>query len=545
MRGHAPPVPPRSWLNEAQGRTPRPDARTCRKRRRSLAFALLGACAYFVATSRQPLLPCQTYRCATLPNAHGKWNYLAGTRIGEAAHPGPGFDFSEIDDALNDAAGYESEDDAFPALAEDSSDDEDHSPPRGPLASGHESDSDGEAACDASSTRPHSETQTGASATATATSDCHPARIPSWDWPFGAAQLTVWRAAEAAASCTIGGLGHINKKAKRWTQPKSAGKQPPAGKFTAAATCTSSFEGFTFKTADLGTGYYRDEGPFLSHPAHGVEAASPEPTQEAMRRAASTQPDRPSGRARRDRGKDGKRRKKSSRLARLAALIFPPIIAATGVLADSDWKSTGLWAIDTANTNCMDSAHAKVLPKSAADMVLLQETKVRTADDAAAAIRRLRKEGWNAHVEQARTTEAGRGSGGCAVAARRGTGITPVERELVSHDLRHRITAAHVNAVIPGGLYFISVYLKDSEGLSEYNLRVLQEAAALALTLGTPWIMAGDWNVDPSRLQGSNWLKMIKGTVFACELPTCKQLLRLLRSQPQHGPCCGGGAAAG
>ena len=75
--------------------------------------------------------------------------------------------------------------------------------------------------------------------------------------------------------------------------------------------------------------------------------------------------------------------------------------------------------------------------------------------------------------------------------------------------------------MLRGGIHVISLYLKDSEGLSEYNLRVLQEAAVLALTLGTPWIMAGDWNITPEQLQAANWLGVAKGTVFATELPTC------------------------
>ena len=85
--------------------------------------------------------------------------------------------------------------------------------------------------------------------------------------------------------------------------------------------------------------------------------------------------------------------------------------------------------------------------------------------------------------------------------ASKGIGVAGAGEELIAAAYRHRIAAAHVNAVLPGGLHVISVYLKDSEGLTEYNLRVLQEAAALARTLGGPWIMAGDWNVEPKTLQ--------------------------------------------
>ena len=42
------------------------------------------------------------------------------------------------------------------------------------------------------------------------------------------------------------------------------------------------------------------------------------------------------------------------------------------------------------------------------DLLLLQETKLRTEADVAAAKRRARKEGWNPHLTRARTTEAGK-----------------------------------------------------------------------------------------------------------------------------------------
>ena len=109
--------------------------------------------------------------------------------------------------------------------------------------------------------------------------------------------------------------------------------------------------------------------------------------------------------------------------------------------------------------------------------------------------------GISAHCSLARTTEADRGSGGCAVAARKGTGITAVDDGLVADQFTHRIVAARVKAIVPSGVHILPVYLKDSDGLSEYNLRVLQEAAALVSTLGGPSIMAGDWNMGPKTLQ--------------------------------------------
>ena len=156
--------------------------------------------------------------------------------------------------------------------------------------------------------------------------------------------------------------------------------------------------------------------------------------------------------------------------------------------------------MDTANTNCVDTAYDKVLCKSSADITGLQETRLRTQHAVGAPKRHLRDSGWSAHLSLAKTTKADKGSGGCAVVARKGLGIAAAGEELVADTFQHRLATAHVNAVVPGGLHIISIYRKDSDGLSEYNLRVLQKAAALARTLGGPWIMAGEWNVEPCKI---------------------------------------------
>ena len=71
----------------------------------------------------------------------------------------------------------------------------------------------------------------------------------------------------------------------------------------------------------------------------------------------------------------------------------------------------------------------------------------------------------------AKTTAADRRSGGCGVVARKGIGITAADNDLIDPSLRHRLAVAHGNAIVPGGVHILSVYLKDSEGLTEYYLR--------------------------------------------------------------------------
>ena len=61
---------------------------------------------------------------------------------------------------------------------------------------------------------------------------------------------------------------------------------------------------------------------------------------------------------------------------------------------------------------------------------------------------------------------------------------------MVKQEFTHRISAAWVNAALPGGIYVISVYPQNTAVLSEHNMAVLEEVAALTRSLKAPWIMA-------------------------------------------------------
>ena len=122
-------------------------------------------------------------------------------------------------------------------------------------------------------------------------------------------------------------------------------------------------------------------------------------------------------------------------------------------------------------------------------------------------------------------TAACKASGGAAVGARRGVGITDVTDSLVKNQLAHRIAVAHVNAIIPGGIFIVSVYLRTSEGLTEANLQILRELGAIVRSLSAPWIIAGDWNIEPSTLQATNWHALIDGQIVATTAPTCNSMV--------------------
>eukprot|EP00973_Karenia_brevis_P061226 8512703-Karenia_brevis.AAC.1 len=121
--------------------------------------------------------------------------------------------------------------------------------------------------------------------------------------------------------------------------------------------------------------------------------------------------------------------------------------------------------------------------------------------------------GWHCIASQAHRTAADRASGGCAIASKLGIGITPHSH--VRDGFSHRIHMTWIAGVLRGGIHFASVWLRDSEGLTAENLAILEEIACAIGKLRGPWIIGGDWNIDPDVLRSTNWLRVIGGVIVA------------------------------
>ena len=161
-----------------------------------------------------------------------------------------------------------------------------------------------------------------------------------------------------------------------------------------------------------------------------------------------------------------------------------------------------------------------MLSSSSADCVFMQETKkCIPLDDPSMISRAGRRLGWSACANSAKAGAAGHASGGVAVLARRGIGIRPLD--VVNEIYQHRQGFAHFNGCCPGGINCGSVYMKDGEGLSETNMLLLSSLAAALGRLRGPWILGGDWNMEPTTLASSGWLAAVDGVVIASALPTC------------------------
>jgi len=391
-------------------------------------------------------------------------------RIGEAANPGPdcGFDISQADPFdLGDP------------------DDLDEPPP--PLTDDH---SDGEPECDRQ----------------TLTDTDEELSDVEMFWYTDA-----WRAAEDSAR-----LPPPRTKEQAAARQGTDLRPAPDARGMPAQSFSGAIPGFVFTTRDGVTGYFPEWPRAADRPRLCLEELVPPPVSDVAT---------PFGRspAERRRNAEGVRIRPKRRCC-------PPLDEVADAFqcpghserAVSDWQSRGLFAVDSSNANSWETAKSHILAVSAADVVLAQEVRM-VGDAGVSAVKTSgRALGWNCCASPAVPNAAGPASGGCAVAARRGTGITEhADGEDFPFVFRHRFHMAHVSTILRGGIHIGSIYLKDAVGLDEGNMDVLQAVAGLLKVLVGPWIVGGDWNVPPAALLASGWLALVGGVLVAQEDPTC------------------------
>ena len=164
-----------------------------------------------------------------------------------------------------------------------------------------------------------------------------------------------------------------------------------------------------------------------------------------------------------------------------------------------------------------------MLPHSAADVLLLQETRLHGDDAISRASNGAARFGWRATLSHAKRTAANASSAGCAVCVKKNIGMRPHPGDVVIDGAQCRFHAAWVGGFLRGGLHCCSIYLKDSEGASETNLGLLQEVAMFLSCLRGPWIVGGDWNMTPETLSSTRFASAVRGIIIAPESPTCNQ----------------------
>ena len=132
-----------------------------------------------------------------------------------------------------------------------------------------------------------------------------------------------------------------------------------------------------------------------------------------------------------------------------------------------------------------------MVQRSSANILVLQETKLLEGQKLAAAADAARAHGWNPTLTHAHQTAAGKASGGSGVLVRKGMGAQGNTDKLVRDGMRHRISFTWVDGILRGGLHCGSIWLYDSQGLSEANMTLLEEAAVALNSCTGGWVCGG------------------------------------------------------
>ena len=184
------------------------------------------------------------------------------------------------------------------------------------------------------------------------------------------------------------------------------------------------------------------------------------------------------------------------------------------------FKQKGLWAIDQVNPNG-GKGLVKYLQITGADMVCGQEVKRFGGHPCAQLEQEAKRAGWAMAVQPCGVGKQGCPSAGTAVAVRSHLGMAKVPGLVMEGGLEGRLSIEWVGSIVRGGVFVGSIYLHSGEGMSVGNVRLLEGAAKLLMNLPGPWVVAGDFQVDPAELVRSGFPRLAKGVVVAPNTATC------------------------
>ena len=139
-------------------------------------------------------------------------------------------------------------------------------------------------------------------------------------------------------------------------------------------------------------------------------------------------------------------------------------------------------------------------------------------------VAQVKRSGWDMSGSEAAPANRAQGKAGVGVLARRPTGIgvpSAMQKDLSPSGAEGRLTAAWIDGILHGGILVLSIYLFESEGLSDRNVNLIEKAGQAVVTHGGPWVIGGDFNLTPAELSGVNHLiRRMRGTVVAPNTPT-------------------------
>ncbi|CAK0841387.1 unnamed protein product [Prorocentrum cordatum] len=156
--------------------------------------------------------------------------------------------------------------------------------------------------------------------------------------------------------------------------------------------------------------------------------------------------------------------------------------------------------------------------RPAADITFAQETRAR--EGGREAVQRWhRKRGFDFDLAAGLSTGEGplSVSGGVGIGARQRLAVATIDAKFRQP---HRVLRRVVNIGDGLAIDLMSVYLRDGEGMSEANADILWDVASQLRVAARPWILAGDFNVDP--LQIAAWAATAGGLALHTGTATCR-----------------------
>ena len=100
-------------------------------------------------------------------------------------------------------------------------------------------------------------------------------------------------------------------------------------------------------------------------------------------------------------------------------------------------------------------------------------------------------------------------------------GVEPMHFE--SHVDQSQLAGACVEAPGLPKVGLMSAYFLASEGLGQINLGLLADIAVQQDRLRLPIIVAGDFNLNPAKIESTDFLSRASLTLVAPEAPTCRK----------------------
>ena len=181
------------------------------------------------------------------------------------------------------------------------------------------------------------------------------------------------------------------------------------------------------------------------------------------------------------------------------------------------------WSLGVATCNSTTWNSAKVFIQHLNEdmhVVLLQEHHLLEGEPIARAEDWLKGQGWQGLFEPAMPGKGTGSTGGVAVLARSGMGLrNPVEDMKCNGS---RAKAAMVDLPGKRSVLCISLYLHDGRGLDAFNLGLLRGVGQFARGSGWPYIIGGDYQMQPEVLLDAAYPQQTEGILIAPDKPTCR-----------------------